>query len=572
MRILGLNYSSHDAAASLVENGKVVAACEEERYSREKHSKKIPLNAIKSCLDIAGTEISGVDRIAFFVDPSLQYRLILSNLAAGFPESVLYIPRGIQLARKRFNMLPILKEHLGLDKFPPVDFVPHHTAHAASSFLPSNFDRAAVLTVDGRGEYETAAIFLGEGNKLKKMHHVTFPHSLGYFYSMITKYLGFRQHHDEYKVMGLSAYGKPDLVKKLEEIVHSDSSGRLTLDLSYFDHHFRATKQRELFTQKFVQEFGEPRKPGEKTEQKHADMAFAAQKVTEKAILNLASYARQLTGQRKLCFSGGVALNCLANQRILESGLFDELFVQPAANDAGTSMGAALYSYFLHNPHASRVPLKDVYLGPSFSNDEILRAIEQDPRKNELAYSQVDSPEDVAANLIHKGEVIGWFNGRMEFGPRALGNRSILASPTDPEMKDKLNRKIKFREEFRPFAPAIMEEHFGEFFRHSSGGKDVYPYMLSTVNVLPSAANKIPAGVHADGTSRVQVVSRTQNAPFWNLINGVYRLSGVPVVLNTSLNVDKEPIVCTPKDAIHNFLKSGLDCLFMNNYLLRKRE
>jgi carbamoyltransferase len=328
MRIIGLNYSSHDAAASLVEDGKVVAACEEERFSRQKHSKKIPLNAIKSCLHIAGKKISEVDRIAFFVDPSLQYKLILSNLAAGFPESVLYIPRGIQLARKRFDLLPALKENLSLEKFPPVDFVPHHTAHAASSFLPSHFDRAAVLTVDGRGEYETAAIFLAEGNKLRKVHHVTFPHSLGYFYSMITKYLGFRQHHDEYKVMGLSAYGGPDLVKKLEQIVHSDSSGGFKLDLSYFDHHFRATKQRELFTRKFVQEFGEPRKPGEKTEQRHADMAFAAQKVTEKAILNFARYARQLTGEKNLCFSGGVALNCLANQRILESGLFDGLFVR----------------------------------------------------------------------------------------------------------------------------------------------------------------------------------------------------------------------------------------------------
>jgi carbamoyltransferase len=569
MRILGLNYSSHDAAAAIVENGCVIAACEEERCNHEKHTKKFPVEAIKVCLDIAKMDFKDIDRIAFFINPRLHYKLLTNNVFSEFPKSLQYIPRGIALIKKRYGMKKLLESFVGSCNVPPVDYVQHHLAHSASSFYLSPFEQSGILTLDGRGEYETITLSSGEGTKIKKIKSIEVPHSLGYFYTMVTKYLGFKQHHDEYKVMGLSAYGDESLYNELSKVAFIDKNGDFKLDLSCFDHHYKWGKDRNLFTKEFIRRFGPPRQSDEPLNKNHANMARAVQKVTENLILHLAKETARLSGKKNLCLAGGVALNCLANQRILESGLFEKVFVQPASNDAGTSIGAALSSYYSLNPDGSRFPFSNIYLGPAFSNEQILRAITQQT-KYKFDYTYVKSPQLEAARLIHEGNIIGWFQGRMEFGPRALGNRSILASPRDRQMKDKINKKIKFREPFRPFAPSVTSEYADKFFKCLPSGIEIYPFMLATADVIPNRKEDIPAVTHDDGTARLQVVYKDRNPDFWGLIENYRKLSGIPLVLNTSFNINKEPIVCSPEDAVYNFSESGLDYLVMGNYVLKK--
>jgi len=567
MIVLGINYSSHDAAIALIKDGEVVFACEEERLNREKHTKKFPAQALKMCMEYTGVQLEDIDYIAFFVNPKLQYKIIIWNLVQAFPKSIFYIPYGISIIRKRYKMTSILKNKINNSNLPPILYVNHHIAHAASAFFLSPFERAAILTIDGRGEYETTTISHGIGTSIKKLFSIKYPHSIGYLYSMVTKYLGFKPQHDEYKVMGLSAYGRPIFCKEFRKIITLDEKRGFRLNLEYFDHHYKHGNNRKLFSKKFVKEFGPPRMPHEPITQRHKDIAFALQKVTEEAILHLAKIAKNLTSEENLCMAGGVALNSVANAKLIDSKIFKKIFIQPAANDAGTSVGSALYIHYQKSKHFRKnLGIKDVYWGPSFSEKEIELTLIR--YKDEIKIEKLRDPEKKAANFIHNGHIVGWFQGKMEFGPRALGNRSILASPTDPKMKDIINKKVKFREDFRPFAASILSEYADKFFECDSIGEHLYPFMLATVKVKPEVADKIPAVLHIDKTSRIQVVDKDINPPFWNLINEYFKLSGIPLILNTSFNTKGEPIVCTPNDAIQTFLNSNLDYIILGNFLI----
>jgi len=570
MLILGVNYSSHDAAVALIKDGSVIFACEEERLNREKHTKKFPINAIKVLLEYTQTSFEDIDYIAFFVDPKLHYRLIIYNLIQAFPKSILYIPYGIKIFKKRYRMKEIFIQHFYDLKLPQIVYVNHHIAHAASAFHLSPFERSAILTIDGRGEYETTMISHGVRTNIKMTLTIKYPHSLGYLYSMVTKYLGFKPQHDEYKVMALSALGTPKYYNDFLDLIIIDDKSGFRLNLEYFDHHYRYGKNRKLFSEKFIRKFGPPRLPNENITQRHKDIAFALQKVTEEVVLHLVKLAKDLTGEENLCMAGGVALNSVVNAKIIDSKIFKKIFIQPVANDAGTSVGAALYTYYQKSKNFHRTQtLRNVFWGPSFSDEDIKVAIER--YRHHVKTEELQNPEKKACSLIHKGLVVGWFQGKMEFGPRALGNRSIIASPTDSRMRDIINKKIKFREEFRPFAASILSEYVNEFFEYNPIGELLYPYMLATVKAKREVYNKIPAVLHHDKTSRIQIVDRNNNPIFWNLINEYYKISGIPMVLNTSFNTKGEPIVCTPDNAIRTLLKSNLDCVILGKFLVRRR-
>lgn len=568
MLSLGLVYINHDSAAALVGDGKIIAACLEERFNREKHSSKFPHGAIKYCLDVAGVNFSEIDQIGFFTNPSLYYQLALHNLREDFPRSLSYLPYPFQVMRREFGLEKILSKNMGKIK-QPISWVTHHLAHAASAYYVSPFDRAAILTLDGRGEFETGCVYIGEGNSIKKIYSLKYPHSLGYLYSMITKFCGFKPFYDEYKLMGLSAYGTPSLCEKFSDVAFFDVHGNFKLNLKYFDHSYTYGNNRKSFSDEFIRKFGPPRDSQSPVSQVYADLAFALQRFTENAMVEFAKLAKKLTNARKLCLAGGVALNCLGISKIIESNLFDDVFVQPASDDSGTSLGSALYCYYANQVSANRFVQDNVFLGPEFSEEEIRLAIKENEYK--LDISCCDDPCLTAATLIHEQKVIGWFQGRMEFGPRALGNRSILASPINSSMKDLINSKIKYREEFRPFAPAVLAESVNNFFDVYPAGNLTYPFMLSTASAKHQSSDKIPAVVHADGTSRIQTVHHKTNPLFWRLIKEYQNLSGLPVVLNTSFNVRGEPIVCTPKDAIQSLLNSDLDFAVLGKFLVKRQ-
>jgi carbamoyltransferase len=389
---------------------------------------------------------------------------------------------------------------------------------------------------------------------------------------MVTKYLGFIPQNDESKVMGLSSYGNSTFCDVFSDLVHFNRKGDFRLNLDYFDHHYRYGKARRTYSEKFVRIFGEPRMPNEPISQRHADIAFALQRLTEQIVLKLVKKAYDITQEKNFCLAGGIALNCVANSKIIEESSFKRVFIQPAAADDGTSLGAALYCYYsLCKENNNRTVLRDVFLGPSFSNDKILSIIKTFADKKMLEIELCDDVCKTGAELIHKGYIVGWFQGRMEFGPRALGNRSIVAAPVDAGTKDLINKKIKFREKFRPFAPAVMVEHASKFFQPIPSGKLAYPFMLAAVKVRPGMTERIPAVVHVDGTSRIQTVDESDNSLFWNLIKEYEKVSGIPVILNTSFNVKGEPIVCSPIDAVNTFLRSGLDYVIIGDFLLRQR-
>lgn len=574
MKVIGLNYRSHDAAAALVIDDKVVAAAEEERFNRKKHSSAFPRYAVQYCLETSGLQMGEIDRFAIFVDPRLQYKLGLCNLFQDFPRSVLFLPYALEKVMKRNGMASDLQEYLGSEVLRRSCFVSHHLAHAASAFLVSPFDESAIVTWDGRGEFETVCIFSGTGGKITKLQSVVFPHSIGYLYSAVTKYLGYKPQSDEYIVMGLAPYGKPTFCDAFRELANWDDRRGLRLNLSYFDHHYRYGKSRQGCSGKFISRFGPQRQPDEAVSQRHADIAYALQQLTETMLMAIARRARNLTGSDNLCLAGGVALNCVANGLVIEEGPFSRLFVQPAADDAGTSLGAALVASgnpklperFRHHE------IMNPFLGPSFTDREIGLEVETARTRYGLHVERSENICTTVAQMIHEGLVVGWFQGRMEFGPRALGSRSIIAAPVDVKVRDRINAMIKYREEFRPFAPAVTEEDASSYFLLHEGGKHVYPYMLATARARGNAAGNIPAVIHVDGTARVQVVNRTANPLFWRLIDSYRRLSGIPVVLNTSLNIKGEPIACRPEDAISTFRNSGLDALAMGNYVVRKEK
>ena len=559
MNILGISYNYHDAAACLVQNGVPVAAAAEERFSRLKHDARFPAGAIAYCLAEAGLQAAALDAVVFYEKPARKLERLLQTAKLRAPDSTaLLVEQFPRLIAQGVNVEAEIRERLGYTG--EVLFCEHHLSHAASAFYVSPFEAAAILTVDGVGEWATCGIYNGSGNSITPLRELHYPHSLGLLYSTLTAYLGFVVNDDEYKVMGLASYGKPRFIREIESLLQQAEDGSFALNLPYFSF----MQERRMYSEKLVELLGPPRRREGPIEARHQDIAASLQAVTEGVMRRLARAARAATGQKNLCLAGGVAYNCVANAKLKQAGIFEHMFIQPAAGDDGAAMGAALWaSHQLHDA-PRRYGAHDTLLGPAFTEAEILAELEQ----SGLNFTRLD--EDAlctrVAALIAADMVIGWCQGRMEFGPRALGARSILANPRNPEMKDILNARVKFREEFRPFAPAVTEAAGADYFELDG----ISPFMLLTPQVRPGRAAEIPSVTHADGTARVQTVSPVHQPLFHKLIEAFGVLTGTPVLINTSFNIRGEPIVCTPGDALRCFMGTDIDFLAIGPYLVSK--
>lgn len=568
MVILGLNYFFHDSTACIVVDGKLVAAIEEERLNRDKHTKLFPELAIARCLEIAKLKYKDIDHIAVSIKPS-------HNLG----KKLLYGATHVRTIRHFISheFVHTYRRQKGFWKWyagifgsknmgPRVHFIPHHFSHAPGSFFVSPYESAALLGIDGSGEWATTWLGKGEGNKVEAFGESFFPHSLGSFYEAVTQFCGFKTNYDEGKTMGLAPMGDPEVFKKeVEKIVSIDKEGRVKLDLSYFN--FQNMQYNPLkfshLSPKFSEVFGTPRKPGEEFKKHHMDVAAAFQRVLEDKVLEICNILHQKTNAKYLVISGGVSLNSVMNGRIVRESKFKDVYVMPAAGDNGTAIGAAYYLYngILKNPR-NFVHLNP-YVGTSYSNDEIEKIL----RGCKLNFTEHDDICEVAANLLESGKIIGWFQGPMEIGPRALGSRSILANPAFPDMKAKINSEIKFREAYRPFAPSAIVEAKDMFF-----DLDVEaPFMLKVCNVLKDKQSVIPSVTHVDGSARLQTVRRELHPRYYDVIKKLGEKTGVPVVLNTSFNIQGEPVVESPKYAIRCFYSTGLDALVIGNFVLRKK-
>ncbi len=556
MIILGVNCFSHDTSACILSDGKLLAFVEEERFNRDKHTKSFPFQSINYCLETAGIEVEAVDLVGFAHKPGLDFGRAMSDILRHLPRSWrrLFIQPAVDLTL--YLKKPFFRLAQGYTG--KVVFIGHHEAHAAAAFFASPFDEAAVLSIDRGGDYISTWLGSGTGNSLQKLGSVHQPHSIGEIYAAVTDYLGFRANSDEGKVMGLAPYGDTTYFNKFKYLVKSDNKGGFKVDLDYFTYHLK----RGWYGASFINQFGPQRFKGEEIGLRHKDIAAGVQHLTEKTGLGLANFLSRTTKSKNLCLSGGVALNSCMNAYILKNSSFENIFIQPAAGDAGNALGAAYYLWHCVLGKERVEPMTDAFLGPEFSDEEILAAL----KTRGLNYQKLDSIEDDCALRLSKGKIVGWFQGRAEAGPRALGNRSILANATLSETKDIVNLKIKKRESFRPFAPAIMEEYAADYM------EDYYPspYMLLVQSIKKNLRAKVPSITHVDGTARTQSVSQKTNPRFWKLIDSFRKESGVPVVLNTSFNVQGEPIVLTPNDAIATFKACGMDCLAIGDYLVEK--
>jgi carbamoyltransferase len=565
--ILGINCFKHDASAALLVDGVPVAAVEEERLSRVKHDGTFPGRAIRYCLGAAGIVPGQLDHVAFYMLPGLVFR-----------ENLTYWPRhlltrgglsglgfwGSQLwAGAKMRSIPSMVRELLGHELPETTFhfVEHHPAHAASGFFASGFHSAAVLTLDGVGERDTGTAGTYDPDGYRILRRMRFPHSPGFFYSAVTDYLGFRPDNDEYKVMGLASYGMPAYIDLFRKLLSIDPGGMLKVDTGYFA--YQTGNRKRYFGQALVRALGPARETDEVIEQRHADVAHSAQLALEDAVLQLARELREETGESNLVVSGGVGLNCVMNGRLLREAGFDQIYPMPACHDAGTSLGAAWHvDRVLLGNRRPLVELPHLYLGPSF--DEA--AIEEELRGDKISYTRPGDLPATVASLLEQGKVVGWFQGGAEFGPRALGNRSIIADPRRPEMQDLVNACVKRREEFRPFAPSVLEEKAGQWF--SGCGRS--PFMILIYDVLEDRRGQLPAVTHVDGTARVHTVSAAANPLYHRLISEFEKLTGVPVILNTSFNVKGEPIVTTPREAVRTFFGTGMDALAIGPFLVRK--
>jgi carbamoyltransferase len=598
--ILGISAFYHDSAAALLIDGEVVAAAQEERFTRRRHDPAFPIHAARYVLEEAGLKYRELEAVAFYDKPFLKFERLLETYHAFAPKGVVSFSSAIPVwIKDKLFMKRMLREELAQlgEGEVPIAFPEHHLSHAASAFYPSRFDDAAILTVDGVGEWATATIGHGHDRDITLLRELRFPHSVGLLYSAFTYYTGFRVNSGEYKLMGLAPYGNPDspqthefVAKITSDLVDIREDGSILLNMDYFDY---ATGLRMVNEHKWEELFGLPVRKGETDiDQPYMNMALAIQQVTEEIVLKLARSARELTGSRNLTLAGGVALNCVANGKILKSGLFDEIWIQPAAGDAGGALGAAYAVWHIRDGQRRRIPsgfdaMRGSLLGPSFSDREIQRTIN---RYDAVAAHYDDFAElagEVAARLA-EGKVVGWFQGRMEFGPRALGGRSILGDARNPEMQKKMNLKIKYREGFRPFAPTVLEEDVDKHFELDRPS----PYMLLVVPVreekrtpLPADYNDrslyerlyfqrsdLPAITHVDYSARIQTVNEDVNPRYWQLLQEFKRLTGYGLLVNTSFNVRGEPIVCTPEDAYRCFMRTEMDCLVIGNYLLDKEH
>jgi carbamoyltransferase len=559
MYVLGINCYLHDSSAALYRDGRLVFATEEERLSRVKKDARYPARSINAALEYAGIGPDDLSAIAFGWDRAALTPLhtLRCTLTGALPFDRRHlVAGGLTIARELHdgNGLRRLRQHLGKVRA-PVHFVGHHDAHAWSAYGLSGFDDALVLVMDGRGASQSTTLYHARGDELRVVKTLSYPNSLGAFYEAFTDLLGFERHNDEWKVMGLAAYGIPndDLRGALRVVPGGYKLNAGLVCGSFFNDLSRMTAV-----------YGPRRNPERSISQADKDLAASAQLALEKAVFELVREGIRLTGSRRLCLAGGVAMNSKANGRLLESGLIDEIFVQPAATDDGTAIGAAIAVHAKIGAEVPRYRLADVYLGPETSQAEIDATL----RTYKLRSLRAPNVAALTARLLADGKIVGWFQGRMEFGPRALGNRSILADPRSVEMRDRVNEVVKFREAWRPFAPSVIEEAAGEYFE---GCVDA-PYMILTFNVRADKRHVIPAVTHADNTARVQTVSRRTNPRYWDVIRAFGDITGVPVVMNTSFNLKGEPIVCTPKDAIRTFYSSGLDVLVLGDQVVAKES
>ena len=599
MRILGVSAFYHDSAAVLVEGGRIVAAAQEERFTRKKHDAGYPSNAVAWCLDHAGVAPAEVDRVVFYDKPFLKFERLLETAVAFAPRGFRSFGKAIPvwIKEKLFQKSLLAAELEALD--PDVEwserllFAEHHQSHAASAFYPSPFDEAVVLTMDGVGEWATTSVAVGRGNALETTREIHFPHSLGLLYTAFTYYTGFRVNSGEYKVMGLAPYGEPKYAQSiLDNLIDLKPDGTFRLDMGYFDYCTGLTMTNDRFSALFGVA---PRSANDPLEQRHMDLAASVQAVVEEAVLRLTRSLREETGIPRLCLAGGVALNCVANGKVLRDGRFDDIWVQPAAGDAGGALGAALAAShrLFGEPRLSGAAagaggdaMRGALLGPEFCQNEIEEALgTAGGRYQVLADAEL---VDVVASALADGKVVGWFQGRMEFGPRALGNRSILGDPRSPAMQKTLNLKVKFRESFRPFAPSVLRPDVAEWFELDADS----PYMLLVAGVKPERRrqmteaerrlfglellnvprSEIPAVTHVDYSARVQTVHADANPRYYALLEAFKARTGCPVVVNTSFNVRGEPIVCTPEDAFRCFMGTDIDCLAIGNCLLDKQD
>ena len=562
MIVLGISCFYHDAAAAVVVDGKLTAAAGQERFSRIKQDPDLPKEAVRYCLDKAGVGINDVDLVVFYDKPLTKFDRILTGYMAQPFRSFTAFRKALPvwLSRKIWTDHVIHKE---LEYSGEVLFLPHHLSHAAGTFFASPFEKAAILTIDGVGEWATATYGIGDNNRVKLMAQMNYPHSVGLLYSAFTYYLGFHVNSAEYKVMGLAPYGQPRYADLIEEkLVRIHPDGSIHLNLDYFTFHRGLT----MTGPKFEKLFGRPRhEPETPVESFHEDIAASIQAVTEKIVFAMARHVREQTGLDKLCMSGGVALNCRANGLLLKESIFDDIYVQPASGDAGGAVGAALYVHYRISGDDKK--LQPFFgLGPEYSDAQIKHFLD----KHAIPYSFQESGAAVAeaARQIANGKIVGFYQGSMEFGPRALGFRSILADPRDHRMKEKINAAVKYREPFRPFAPAVLAEDAAEYF--DCDGES--PYMLFNFMVAENKRDLLGAVTHVDNSSRIQTVKREDNPMFYDLIAAFKEITGVPVVLNTSFNLRGHPIVNTPRDAFATFCSGGIDFLLMGSYLLDKEK
>lgn len=592
--VLGLSAYYHDSAAALLVDGDIVAAAQEERFTRVKHDHEFPTNAVNYCLKEAGLRPGQLDHVVFYDKPLLKFDRLLETYLAFAPAGLRSFMMAMPLWLKTKLHLPReIRTALGTDFTRQIAFTNHHESHAASTYFPSRFDDAAILTLDGVGEWTTAAIGHGRGNHLELLKTLEFPHSLGLLYSAFTYYCGFKVNSGEYKLMGLAPYGEPRYVQPiLEQIIDLKDDGSLAMDMRFFNYCQGLTMTGPEFDRVFG---GPPRTAESQITQREMDLAASIQAVTEEAVLRMARTAKALTGSRHLCLAGGVALNCVANGKLLRSGLFDEVFVTPASGDAGGALGAALFVHhqLLDRPRPPRTTdtLKGSLLGPTYTNDAIRAVLDRHRAPYTYVECECTLLDRVAADL-DAGKVIGWFHGRMEFGPRALGARSIIGDPRSEQMQSQMNLRIKYRESFRPFAPCVLLEDVDQYFDLDRES----PYMLLVADVRPELRtalspeqvrlmkdpdlrkrvnvprSTIPAVTHVDMSARVQTVDEARHGRFYRLMQAFKRRTGCSVVINTSFNIRGEPIVCSPEDAYRCFMGSEMDVLVLENCILQRAD
>ncbi len=602
MNILGISAFYHDSAAALLQNGKIIAAAQEERFTRIKHDPNFPIQAIKYCLEESGLTLDKLDAIVFYDKPLLKFERLLETYYAFSPKGLISFLTAIPvwLKEKMFLKRMIYQELKEIENYNKKSFKllfpEHHLSHAASAFYPSNYEDAAILTIDGVGEWATVSICHGKGKDITILKELQFPHSLGLLYSAFTYYTGFKVNSGEYKLMGLAPYGNPEaeqtkeFVRKIKEtLCHIYPDGSIWLDQSYFNY---ATGLRMIQEKKWEKLFGVPtRKSEANIDQVHCDLALAIQQVTEEVVILMAKEAQRLTGSKNLCMAGGVALNCVANGKLEKENIFENIFIQPAAGDAGGALGAAQAAYHIYFGQEREITdtldqMQGSYLGPQFSELDIQKMGKKYAAISEK-YADFDKLAEKTASLLANGNVIGWFQGRMEFGPRALGGRSILGDARNPEMQKKLNLKIKYREGFRPFAPSVLAEKVEEYFEQTTPS----PYMLLVQPVKESRQNKFPENynsmplmeklyflrsdlpsiTHIDYSARIQTVHKETNPRYWKLISSFEQQTGYALVVNTSFNVRGEPIVCTPEDAYKCLMRTEMDYLVIGDFIFDKK-